>query len=142
MSSVLRRRGRVLAAGRKRRWKEERGGGEAEKRWPVAGAGEGPALKSLVPYVQRFEAPITNGHDDAGSSLLPSKERQQAPPSAAHWLADLRDHLAHQGLSFTHLRVGIQAAIYLFNVLGEPSTGKVSSHLSLCAPAVGVGGDA
>lgn len=108
MSSVLPGTGCVLAAGGERRGKEERGGGEACGR---CRGGASPEVSGSLRA--EIKAPISNGHGGAGSSLRPSSERQQAPPSAAHWLADLGDHLARQGLSFTHLQMGIQAAIYL-----------------------------
>lgn len=67
-------------------WKQKETGVEEglRSKRPVAGAEEGPALKSLVPFVRRCKAPIINGHSDAGVSLQPYKERQQAHLPAGH----------------------------------------------------------
>lgn len=54
-----------------------------------------------------------------------------SPIHAGHRVSDHGDSLAGQGLSFTHLQVGIKFVIYLFKVHREPSTGELSSIFML-----------
>lgn len=50
----------------------------------MGGAEEGPVLKSLVPFVQKCKVSLKNGHNGAGLSLWPYKEKQKPHLPAGH----------------------------------------------------------